>query len=258
MTNTQPPEKRVRADSLSVHSIFYTIQGEGPFCGTPAVFVRLAGCNLQCPACDTDYTSGRKDMLPAEVVHHVQRAADGWDIPDPNLSMDPEPVDIKRFRGLVVITGGEPFRQDLNELIRLLIEADCYVQIETNGTYEPPSCASTYSNRDPHNQRGLYIVVSPKAGKVHPRTAQLACCFKYVMGYDSVDPDDGLPIFALDHPASPKVARPPEHWHRTVYLQPRDDQNVVHNRKNLQACIQSCMKHGYTLQLQVHKIIGME
>src|SRR3954467_9071958 len=51
----------VRSDgnSLSIHSIFYTLQGEGPYSGCPAVFMRLAGCNLQCPGCDTDYTSGQ-------------------------------------------------------------------------------------------------------------------------------------------------------------------------------------------------------
>ena len=53
--NGQPIEKVQRTfdGTLEVHSIFKTIQGEGPFCGTPAVFIRLAGCNLQCPWCDT-------------------------------------------------------------------------------------------------------------------------------------------------------------------------------------------------------------
>ena len=56
-TNTQEPEKIDRDRHLDVHSIFHTIQGEGPYCGHPAVFIRLAGCNLQCPGCDT----GRSD-----------------------------------------------------------------------------------------------------------------------------------------------------------------------------------------------------
>ena len=72
MINKQPIEKREPSyeGTLQVHSIFKTIQGEGPFCGTPCVFVRLAGCNLQCPACDTDqwYFPARADR---HTVIHV-------------------------------------------------------------------------------------------------------------------------------------------------------------------------------------------
>ena len=68
--NQQAPEKQqLRGDGLlAVHSIFYTIQGEGPFAGETAVFVRLAGCNLQCPLCDTDYTSDRRMVGPMGLV----------------------------------------------------------------------------------------------------------------------------------------------------------------------------------------------
>ena len=41
---------------LQLAEIFYSIQGEGMWTGTPAVFVRLAGCNLACDFCDTDYS----------------------------------------------------------------------------------------------------------------------------------------------------------------------------------------------------------
>lgn len=241
--NTQPIEKRVaRATTLSVHSIFYTIQGEGPFCGTPAVFVRLAGCNLQCPGCDTDYTTGRKeasveDVADAVIFHHP-----------------------KVGDGLVVITGGEPFRQPLvGELIACLVDLGFYVQIETNGTLPPP--ALPYGVRFITNtalRKQAYIVCSPKAGKVNSLTAAAACAYKYVLHADSVDHSDGLPLLALHHPAAPRVARPPQGFAGPVYLQPMDTQNPFDNLRHKRACVAACLKHGYTLQLQVHKLIGME
>ena len=39
----------------AVNEIFYSIQGEGRNTGRAAVFIRLSGCNLKCPFCDTDH-----------------------------------------------------------------------------------------------------------------------------------------------------------------------------------------------------------
>ena len=55
---------------MRINEIFYSLQGEGYFTGTPAVFVRFAGCNLRCPFCDTDHEPFT-EMTPEEVVDRI-------------------------------------------------------------------------------------------------------------------------------------------------------------------------------------------
>lgn len=102
--------------------IFYSLQGEGARCGTPAVFLRLAGCNLHCTWCDTKYSWGKGIELPPAAVAQKILA---WGCPS------------------LVITGGEPLQQS-DELVSLisLLPGDMYIEIETNGTIAPcPSLA---------------------------------------------------------------------------------------------------------------------
>ena len=167
--NLQPIEKFFDSkDELQVHSIFYTIQGEGPFCGYPAVFVRLAGCNLQCPGCDTDYTSKRTVMTSGEVALKVSAL-------------------MPFVGGLVVITGGEPFRQNLSKLFqRLVYDLGCAVQVETNGTLPPTE----------NMPSSVVVVCSPKAGKISSNLAAKVSCYKYVLSATSIAAD-GLPGLVL-------------------------------------------------------------
>lgn len=249
--NIQPIEKFSQPShkSLAVHSIFHTIQGEGPFTGHPAVFVRLAGCNLKCPGCDTDYTSNRTPMTPEQILDKI--------------------LELANPTTLVVITGGEPFRQyNVKYLLELLINSRMNVQIETNGTL-PPVPFTIGATEDYHYSTmvtnsslstvsGVYIVCSPKSGSVNPLIRKYACCFKYVVKHDDVDPVDFLPIHSLDHPVGVKVARPSPEYNRTIYVQPMDEQDEAKNKSNLQQAIDSCLQGGYTLQIQTHKIINME
>lgn len=102
---------------LRVNEIFYSLQGEGHFTGTPAVFVRLSGCNLRCPFCDTDHHAS-VGMTYAEVVARVAA------FPSRH----------------VVVTGGEPSMQLTDAFIDALHAAGYFVQVETNGTLPlPPS-----------------------------------------------------------------------------------------------------------------------
>ncbi len=233
--NLQPPSPRVRGGSgdVEVHSTFYTMQGEGPHAGRPAVFVRLAGCNLQCPMCDTDYTSENRLWPPDALAARLQRMYTAPGTP------------------LIVITGGEPFRQYLTPLVGFLQKNRCQVQIETNGTLPLSPDAGMFGVNWPL----VDIVCSPKTGNVNRMLKRFVTAYKYIVNAGDVSEEDGLPLHALAHPASPKLARPRRNFPlERVYVQPEDpDPDGAH----LQACLRSVQEHGYTLSLQQHKIVGL-
>jgi 7-carboxy-7-deazaguanine synthase len=103
-----------------------TFQGEGPSCGTPAVFIRLSRCNLACSWCDTKYTWDWAHYDPRKESARLAVAA----LAEWALSMRP---------GLVVITGGEPLLQQLKLalLVSRLLAGGKRVEVETNGTVAP-------------------------------------------------------------------------------------------------------------------------
>lgn len=107
--------------------IFSSLQGEGVGLGEPAVFLRLAGCNLSCRWCDTRYAWDWRAYDPSEVT----------------LQLKPEEVgrEILGFRPHhLIVTGGEPLLQQ-DELLRLfrLLDRGIFIEVETNGTILPKS-----------------------------------------------------------------------------------------------------------------------
>lgn len=239
MLNQQKIETLVASDgmSLDIIEVFHTLQGEGPFTGHPAIFIRLAGCSLQCPKCDTIYTGPlRKTMTLDEIMQLVSEMI----FPFPQTS-------------LFVITGGEPFRQNIVPLIDMLLtEYTCHVQVETNGIHTIP-----HELRKPVGNGELFIVVSPKTSHINTTAAELASVFKYVLSADDMH-TDGLPIRALGHKASPHIARPPENFEGDIYVNPCDDKDSEINRSNMLAARDSALRNGYILGLQLHKIVGVD
>jgi 7-carboxy-7-deazaguanine synthase len=212
--------------------------------------VRLAGCNLQCPLCDTEYTESRVPTTPEDIIKQIEDHGEGR----------------TKF---VVLTGGEPFRQQVGELLAHLCQAGYYVQVETNGTLPPPPIPlppilsdltnyPTFYNLNIGNRQGVYVVCSPKSGKMNPKLVAVACCFKYVAQAGDISETDGLPLSALGHKAHPYLARPPEGWDRPIYIQPADEQDEEANASNTASVVGAAMQHGYVVQLQIHKLLGME
>jgi len=100
---------------MVVNEIFHSLQGEGLLAGTPSVFIRLAGCPVQCKWCDTQYAwdSNEGEELPIpEIVNKIIH----WPC---------------RY---VVITGGEPMvNPELPDLAKALKERNKHITIETSG-----------------------------------------------------------------------------------------------------------------------------
>ena len=146
--------------TLRLTEIFYTLQGEGTWTGTPAVFVRLAGCNLACEFCDTDYAIRALAGID-DIVARVE--AIGGSCP------------------MVVLTGGEPLAQRATPaLIAALRGAGRRVHVESNGTIftELP--------------RDVWLCVSPKE-RVDARMARRADEVKLIV--DGRVPEEHLPLF---------------------------------------------------------------
>lgn len=179
--------------------------------------------------CDTQYTKGRKCLSVLEISMHILELIGTSDIK------------------LVVITGGEPFRQNINPLVTKLLYQDFLdVQIETNGTL--------YVELPTVTLGGLSVVCSPKTGSVNPKLKINA--WKYIIQAGHVDPEDGLPTSVLGMEC--KVARPPQNVFPTdIFVQPMDEYDTDKNAANLKAAMESCYKHGYRLSLQTHKLLGV-
>ena len=100
---------------MKISEIFYSIEGEGIEIGRPEIFVRLAGCNLQCNWCDTKYALEEgKEMDLTSLKREVSS------FPCRSVS----------------ITGGEPLlqKQEVLQFVQYLKKANYWIQLNTNGT----------------------------------------------------------------------------------------------------------------------------
>lgn len=212
---------------LQVAEIFHSIQGEGPYAGWPAVFIRLTGCNLRCWWCDTEWDDDTDPYVAVEdIVEQAGRLA------QPTTK-------------LAVVTGGEPLRQPLNRLLRALHEHGFRPQIETAGTLWQDCVAEPYVD----------IVVSPKTPKIHPKVYEAALAFKYVIRAGEVG-DDGLPVRSTQIRGDKAILARPRPGAQ-VFLSPCDEFDKKRNRANRRAVAQSALKHGYRAGVQLHKIMEL-
>lgn len=120
-------------DCYFVHEYFYSLQGEGAYSGRAAFFIRLSGCEVGCPWCDSKDSWKKENgnrMTLAEIIRVV----------------------VASRATIVVITGGEPLLHNLNALTSALGEIGVRVHLETSGS-------------EPFSGHFDWITLSPKRRK---------------------------------------------------------------------------------------------
>lgn len=189
---------------------FYTLQGEGYWTGTPTYFIRLAGCEVGCHWCDVK---------------------ESWDINShPSISLEEILSAIKNTPAeRVVITGGEPLQQNLEDLCNILKQNHYKIHLETSGAF-------------PLSGKLDWICLSPKKFK-----KPLSSIYEYihelkVIIYNSSDFD-----FAEEHasfcPLGTHLFLQPE-WSKQKKMLPQIIEYVKQNPK-------------WRISLQTHKYMNI-
>ena len=174
-----------------VNEIFCSLQGEGFWTGTPMVFLRLSGCNLKCPFCDTDH-AGYREMTADRIIADL-KAAGG-------------------LCGRVCVTGGEPGLQLDRELVDALHAAGYKVHVETNGTRPLPEGVDWITLSPKTDVKGLKgdgTVVLERADEVKlvyedgvdPEWAAFPADWHFLQPCDTGDPQKNGAILSqtIDH-----------------------------------------------------------
>jgi 7-carboxy-7-deazaguanine synthase len=224
---------------IPVNEIFETIQGEAFYAGTPSLFVRVQGCDVGCPWCDTKFTWALKDddeHTLANVLAKTESASPVFArVSDDSIYA----MAVKSLCRHVVLTGGEPCMYDLQELTGRLLMSGKTVQIETSGTQPVRAHADTWVTVSPKvNMPGGHVVLDA--------AVQRANEIKMPVGKPS-DIDTLRQLLARLEAAS--EARPSS---PLVWLQP-----LSQSPKATALCASAAHANGWRLSLQVHKYAGL-
>lgn len=222
------------AGTYKLNDIYATIQGEGRQTGVPMILIRLQGCGVGCPWCDTKETWALDERFRVPSVGFALVESRSWCEADATLiaSVARGLADGERW---ALVTGGEPADQDLAPLVAALHDAGFRVALETSGTATG------------HLGAGFdWVTVSPKVGmpggKAVLRSAlEAADELKMVLAKPT---DLDLLQSLLDGLG--------ESWAGDVCVQP-----VAGSDKALALCQSAARRHGWRVSLQSHKYAGI-
>ena len=217
---------------LWIQEVFSTLQGEGVHAGTPSIFIRLAGCNLQCEFCDTQFETAFQSPANHMDVTQISKVVNRMSMESPGCTN-------------IVLTGGEPFRQNFVPLAAHLLSLGFTIEIETAGTL--------WIDDFGHIVQDCHVTVSPKTPKINPRIEGAASAYKYIVGVENCPDGECLvPLTAKGKPLPlPRFAQP-------IFIQPMDTEDPVMHARNIETVVKLVKQTGWRLSVQIHKYIGVE
>ena len=193
--------------------IFESKQGEGYNVGKKVIFIRLALCNLECAWCDTDFESNIKHMSVKSIIEEL--------------------ANYKTKN--IILTGGEPTFQNLDELLNALKDKGYWVAIETNGT------------NDFLDERIDYVATSPKRGQY--TNIKNANEVRLVFDTDNIEE---MEKFCIETRKQVKASR--------YYLSPVEIEKEFQNLDKLITLRQILLEKGqeWQISIQIHKMLDIK
>ncbi|MCH8492208.1 MAG: 7-carboxy-7-deazaguanine synthase QueE [Idiomarina sp.] len=219
-----------------VNELFETIQGEGVYTGVPAVFLRLQGCPVGCPWCDTQHTWSKTTANKVSAADIIAKTGPSELYFEHSAEEIFAKVQELGFTAKhLVVTGGEPCMYDLRPLAEVFEAAGYQLQIETSGTFEVLTSPGTWVTVSPKlNMPGGYPMLASAMQRADEVKFPVAMQ-KHV---------DELDALLLEKPPRPGV---------TICLQP-----ISQKPRATELAIRVCIERNWRLSVQLHKYLAIE
>jgi 7-carboxy-7-deazaguanine synthase len=216
-----------------LNEIFYSLQGEATFAGTPAVFLRLQGCKVGCAFCDTKHTWSVETNNIVNITEIINKKIDNPSFANFNLAQIL--TEIRKYDKCrhIVLTGGEPAMYEILPLIIELEQRGYTVQIETSGTEKLLVSDKTW------------VTLSPKIDMPGQQTLNEESVYRaneIKMPIGKILDVVKLQNFLIKYNV----------FDKPIWLQP-----LSCNKKATQICVDAALDNNWRLSLQIHKFLNI-
>ncbi|PAF53727.1 hypothetical protein BKH42_04305 [Helicobacter sp. 13S00482-2] len=237
---------------LAVSEIFYSLQGEGEFAGTPSVFLRLGGCNLKCIGFGNHYQNS--DIIGCDSIYAANtKFSNEWIFFQNSENVISHIQSLNPLKFDIVITGGEPTLQFKNPILLRIIshflQKGHRISVESNGSVN-------FAFDD--NLRELYFTLSVKlsnSGEPFEKRINLkaiqniidnakSVAFKFVLNAKMCEDGSGIKEIK-DILSNIKLKN------NRIYLMPQGISEEELD-KNIQKIYPICLQEGFSLTDRIH------